>query len=274
MMMMGAVLRTFFCKKMNIDPANVVSVAMMPCTAKKDEINRDRMFLYVTSHRSTCCIRLHIHNHLTLSLSSEWVDVVDMDAMYVHSNGKKTVDYVLTTREFARFLTARHVDLSKVDRFPFDDPLGETSGAGALFGVTGGVMEAAIRTVHEWVTGEPYPLEQMPYQVSLRGLSSLKEAEIKLGDNVVRVAVVSGGKNVQELLRRIGKKESTKYHFIEVMACPVCVFPTSCLFLFLSLFLSFFLPWRFTLRRTDTHSFMQKREHVSFLSLLWVLCCC
>eukprot|EP01028_Stygiella_incarcerata_P004014 TRINITY_DN183_c0_g1_i12.p1 TRINITY_DN183_c0_g1~~TRINITY_DN183_c0_g1_i12.p1 ORF type:complete len:1529 (-),score=496.41 TRINITY_DN183_c0_g1_i12:489-4835(-) len=180
MMMMGAVIRTFFCKKMNLDPANVVSVAMMPCTAKKDEIHRERMFF----------------------------------------NGKKTVDYVLTTREFARFLGARHVDLNQVERFPFDDPLGETTGAAALFGVTGGVMEAAIRTVHEWVTGEPYPLEQMPYQVSLRGLSSLKEAEIKLGDNIVRVAVVSGGKNVQELLRRIGKKGSTKYHFIEVMACP------------------------------------------------------
>lgn len=174
--MMGAIAKSFFAQKEGIDPTNIYSVAVMPCTAKKYEAQ-------LPAHAG---------------------------------EGYPDVDAVLTTRELARIIKIRGLHLNNLEPEGADTTFGERSSAGKLFGATGGVMEAAIRTAHFMVTGE----EMKEFKVkACRGLESVKEAQLKLGDLKVGVAVVNTLANARKLIEEIraGRKD---LHFIEVMACP------------------------------------------------------
>lgn len=174
--MQGAVIKSYWAQKMKIDPANVVVVSIMPCTAKKFEALRPEMEV----------------------------------------DGIRDVDLVLTTREVAKLLHSYDIDLKMATPVDFDHPLGEGSGAGQIFGATGGVMEAAIRSAYKIVTGKE--LEKIDIE-AVRGFDGVKEATVKIGDLDLNVAVASGLKNARAILDAIasGKK---KYHFVEIMACP------------------------------------------------------
>lgn len=174
--MMGAVLKSYFAEKEGIDPASVYVVSVMPCTAKKFESKRPEL-----SH-----------------------------------NGLQDVDAVLTTRELAKMIRQANIDFVNLPDEDFDDMLGESTGAGVIFGTTGGVMEAALRTVADVLTGED--LQDFEYH-EVRGLKGVKEAEVKIGDLNVKVAVAHGTGSAKELLEKIRKGEAD-YHFIEVMGCP------------------------------------------------------
>ena len=126
------------------------------------------------------------------------------------------MDLVLTTREFVRMLRAEHIRPDLLESTPFDDPIGEATGAGVIFGVTGGVMEAALRTAVEKLTGEE--LAKLDF-TDVRGIEGIKEAVYNVAGMDVKVAVVSGLKNAKELLKKV-KSGETKYHFIEIMGCP------------------------------------------------------
>jgi iron-only hydrogenase group A len=174
--MMGAIIKSYFAQRESIDPAQIVSVSIMPCTAKKFESNRPEM---APGH------------------------VPD-------------VDYVLTTRELGKLLHMFGIDLLSMVPQAADTPFGERSTAGKIFGASGGVMEAAVRTAHYLLTGhDPAKLEVQP----VRGLKGAKEARTKIGELEVGAAVVSGLGNARKLLEEIraGRKD---LHFIEVMTCP------------------------------------------------------
>ena len=187
-MMLGALTKTFFAKKMNLDPKNIFVVSVMPCTAKKYEITRPEMM----------------------------------------NDGLKNVDAVITTRELARMIKDAGVDFVNLPDGEFDSPLGLSSGAADIFGATGGVMEAAIRTVYEIITGEELPFEKL-HVTPLVGLQSVKTAELTfekvkeewsfLKGFTVKVAVTSGLKNAEKLMNEIAAGK-LNYHFIEVMGCP------------------------------------------------------
>ena len=174
----GALAKTYFAKKKDVDPKKLRFISVMPCTAKKDEAVREQL----------------------------------------RQNGMPDTDLVLTVREFARLLQMYGVDLSKTPESEFDSPvMSENTGAGVIFGATGGVMEAAIRTVHFILTGKELgPVEYEP----VRGMEWIKEAALTLGKaGTVRIAVVHGLVNAQKLVDQI-KAGTCPYHFIEVMACP------------------------------------------------------
>ena len=174
--MFGAVAKSYYAEKMGIDPANIVSVSVMPCTAKKGEIGRDDQA----------------------------------------GAGYPDVDYVLTTRELGRMMQRAGIDYDALPEEDFDLPLGLGSGAGVIFGATGGVMEAALRTAVETLTGEDLPNVDF---VDVRGVKGIKEATYEVAGLTVRVAVASGLANARALLDMVesGEKE---YDFIEIMACP------------------------------------------------------
>ncbi len=174
--MQGVVTKTWYAQRNNIDPASIYSVSIMPCTAKKYECGRDEL----------------------------------------KDSGYADVDVVLTTRELAKLIDRFGIDWNLLPDEDFDPILGESTGAAPIFGVTGGVMEAALRTAAEVITGKT--LESVEFH-QVRGLEGIKEATIKVGDLDVKVAVASGLKNVAQLLDDIkaGKRE---YHFIEIMCCP------------------------------------------------------
>jgi len=174
--MFGAVLKTYYAEKMGIDPAKIFSVSIMPCTAKKYECQRPEMF----------------------------------------SSGYQDVDVVLTTRELARMLKEAGIDLNKLPDEEFDEPLGISTGAGAIFGATGGVMEAALRTVYEIVTNKE--LENIEF-TDVRGVEGVKEATIDIDGTKVNVAVAHGLGNARKLLDKV-KNGEANYHFIEIMCCP------------------------------------------------------
>ncbi|MDL2287089.1 [FeFe] hydrogenase, group A [Eubacteriales bacterium OttesenSCG-928-G02] len=174
--MMGAVIKSYFAEKNNIDPKNIYVVSVMPCTAKKFEAKRDEL------------------GH----------------------NGIQDVDAVLTVRELARMIKNAGIDFKRLKDEEFDDILGESTGAGVIFGATGGVMEAALRTVYEVVTGKT--LDNVEFS-SVRGTEGIKEAEVDLNGRTVRVAVAHGTGNAKKLLESI-KSGEKKYDFIEVMGCP------------------------------------------------------
>lgn len=174
--MFGALAKTYYPAKANIDPANIYSVSIMPCTAKKYECQRPEM----------------------------------------NSSGYQDVDVVLTTRELARMIKEAGIDFLSLPDEEADAPMGIYTGAGTIFGATGGVMEAAVRTVYEVVTGEAMPDVELKV---VRGLEGIKEGEVDLKGKKVRVAVAHGLANAQKLLELIDKGEAN-YHFIEVMACP------------------------------------------------------
>src|SRR5665647_1580792 len=168
-MMLGALTKTYFAEKMNIDPANIYVVSIMPCTAKKFEITRPEMF----------------------------------------NNGLADVDAVITTRELGRMIKDAGIDFRNLPNGEFDSPLGLSTGAADIFGTTGGVMEAALRTVYELVTGRELPTENLHIE-PLMGLERIKTAELLIENAlpdyrflegvVVRVAVTSGLKGAAELM--------------------------------------------------------------------------
>ena len=174
--MLGAVVKSYWADREKIAPERVFCVSVMPCTAKKYEAARPEM------------------------MNGEIADV----------------DLVLTTRELARIIKMRGIELNNLEPEPADNPFGERSSAGKLFGATGGVMEAALRTAHWMVTKKELDI---PKVQPVRGLQGVKAAELQVGDLKLKIAVVSGLGNAKKLLEdiRAGKSE---YHFIEVMTCP------------------------------------------------------
>lgn len=174
--MFGAITKTYYAEKMGIDPKDIVCVSVMPCTAKKFEIGRD-----------------------------------DQDAA-----GVPDVDISITTRELARLIKRVGLDFVNLPEEGFDDPLGESTGAGVIFGATGGVMEAALRTAVETLSGEE--LKELDFK-EVRGTEGIKEATYPVAGMDVKVAVASGLRNAKELLEKVNAGEAD-YHFIEIMGCP------------------------------------------------------
>jgi iron-only hydrogenase group A len=188
--MFGAIAKTYYAEKAGIDPRNIVVVSVMPCTAKKFEARRPEMdgaFEY-------------------------WKEKVTM-----HEEERFfDVDYVLTTRELARMFKEAGIDFSHLPEEQFDNPLGESTGAAAIFGATGGVMEAALRTAYEVFTGKN--LNDINF-IAVRGLEGIKEAEVDLDGTKIKVAVAHTLKNARIILEQI-EKGTSPYTFIEVMTCP------------------------------------------------------
>ena len=174
--MFGAIIKSYFAKKYGIDRNKICTVSVMPCIAKKYECSRPEMEV----------------------------------------DGVRDVDYVLTTRELARMIKQANIDFAILEDSTFDDPIGEASGAGAIFGTTGGVMEAAIRTAVD--TLENRSIGQIEYK-EVRGEKKIKEATLNVAGKEVKIAVASGLANARKIMEQIKKGESP-YHFVEIMACP------------------------------------------------------
>ena len=174
--MTGAIIKSWYAEKNNINPKDIVVVSIMPCTAKKFEIGRE-----------------------------------DQDGA-----GLPDTDYVLTTRELSRMIKRSHIDFVNLPDEDFDPTLGVSTGAGAIFGATGGVMEAALRTAADALTGQD--IENVDY-TEVRGTEDIKEATYKINGMDIKVAVTSGLKNASILLDKIRNGESD-YQFIEIMCCP------------------------------------------------------
>lgn len=175
--MFGAIIKSYYAEKMGIDPKKIFVVSVMPCVGKKAEADREELKV----------------------------------------NGLRDVDAVLTTREAARMMKEAGIDLSILSDEQFDDPMGEATGAGVIFGTTGGVMEAALRTVSEVLTGKE--LEKIDFEEVRGEVNGIKEATVKIGDLDLKVAVANGLKNAGKIMEMIEKGEAP-YHFVEIMACP------------------------------------------------------
>lgn len=174
--MMGAVIKSYWAEKVNLKPEDIYSISVMPCTAKKFEAQRDEMT----------------------------------------NKGITDVDAVLTTRELAQLIRMYGIDLKNIAPETTDSPLGFRSSAGKIFGASGGVMEAAIRTAYQMVTGK----ELLRFKVeALRGFDGCKETTVEVGNLTLKVAAVNGLANARKLLELI-KNGEKELHFIEIMACP------------------------------------------------------
>ena len=186
--MFGALAKTYYAKARNLDPEKIVSVSIMPCTAKKFEAYRPEM----------------------------------------HDSGYRDVDYVLTTRELAILIKQAGIDFNKLEDVKYDRLMGESSGAAVIFGATGGVMEAALRTAYEIVTGREVPFENLNI-FPVRGMDEVREATIKIENPLkewafldgveLKCAVAHGLINAKKVMDQV-KSGKADYHFIEVMACP------------------------------------------------------
>ena len=174
--MFGAIAKTYYAEKMGIDPKDIFMVAIMPCTAKKFEIGRD-----------------------------------DQNAA-----GVPDVDVSLTVREFASMIDRACIKFNDLPDEEFDSPLGMSTGAAVIFGATGGVMEAALRTAVEELTGEELPSLDFS---EVRGVEGIKEAKYNVAGMDVKVAIASGLANARDLLNKV-KSGEAEYHFIEIMGCP------------------------------------------------------
>ena len=174
--MEGAMIKSYYAERAGIDPKDIAVVSVMPCTAKKFEAKRPEL----------------------------------------SNAGLQDVDVVITTRELARMIKEAGIDFVNLPDEDFDPLMGESTGAGVIFGATGGVMEAALRTAYELVTGKE--LEQVDFN-TVRGVEGVKEASIQVGDITVNVAVAHGTANAAKLLDSIRRGEK-QYHFIEIMGCP------------------------------------------------------
>ena len=175
--MQGAIIKSYFAEKQGIDPKNICVVSIMPCTAKKYEKERPEMEV----------------------------------------EGLRDVDVVLTTRELAKLIKRSGMNFAKLPEEEFDqDIMGEYTGAGVIFGTTGGVMEAALRTAYHALTGKEH--EAVKFE-AVRGMEGLKEAAIEINGQEIKVAVASGMKNAKVLLDQI-KEGNSPYTFIEIMGCP------------------------------------------------------
>ena len=176
--MQGAIIKSYYAEKHGINPKDIFVVSVMPCTAKKFEKERPEM---------------------------------------VNSEGLKDVDAVITTRELGDMIRRSGIVFTKLPDEEFDaDIMGEASGAGVIFGVTGGVMEAALRTVYHVLTGKEHGAIAF---TSVRGFDGIKESQIEINGQILRFAVAHGMKNAKVLMEQIRKGESP-YHFIEIMGCP------------------------------------------------------
>lgn len=183
--MQGPTVKTYFAKKMGINPSNIVNVAVTPCTAKKYEIRREEM-----------------------NSASKYLGIEEL----------RDMDYVITTRELALWAKEENIEFTSLENSSYDSFMGTGSGAGVIFGNTGGVMEAALRTAYTFITKEKAP-EEFYHLHPVRGLDAAREATIKIGDLEVNIAIVYGTANAKKLLEKIASKEK-EYHFIEVMTCP------------------------------------------------------
>ena len=183
--MQGPTIKTYFAKKMGIDPKKIVNVALTPCTAKKFEIRRGEM-----------------------NASARYLDLPDL----------RDMDHVITTRELADWAKKADIDFSSLEDSKFDKLMGEASGAGVIFGNTGGVMEAAVRTAYEFVTHEPAPKELYTLE-PVRGMQEIREAAVEIGTLCLQLAVIYGTSNVRRFLS-MAKESGKHYDFIEVMTCP------------------------------------------------------
>lgn len=183
--MQGPTIKTYFAKKMGIDPNNIVNVAVTPCTAKKYEIRREEM---------------------------------NAAGTYLGVEGMRDMDYIITTRELAQWARMKKVDFASLEDSDYDRLMGEGTGAGVIFGNTGGVMEAALRTAYEHITGEKAP--ELLYELKpVRGMEAVREASLQIGDMTVNVAVVYGTASIREFIKNL-KNADKQYHFVEVMTCP------------------------------------------------------
>jgi len=186
--MFGALAKTYYAKARNLDPENVVSVSIMPCTAKKFEAHRPEM----------------------------------------HDSGYRDVDYVLTTRELAILIKQAGLDFEMLEPAKYDRLMGESTGAGVIFGATGGVMEAALRTAYELVTGREVPFENLNI-TAVRGMEGVRKATIKIENPLkewafldgveLKCAVAHGLINAKQVMDSI-KAGEADFHFVEIMACP------------------------------------------------------
>ncbi len=186
--MFGALAKTFYAKKRNIDPSKIVSVSIMPCTAKKFEADRPEM----------------------------------------RASGYKDVDFVLTTRELAVMIKQAGLDFRNLDDAKYDSIMGDSTGAAVIFGATGGVMEAALRTAYEIVTGREIPFGNLNV-IPVRGMEGVKEASVKIEGCVeawkflegaeLKVAIAHGLVNANKIMKLV-KEGKSSYHFIEIMGCP------------------------------------------------------
>lgn len=174
--MFGAILKTYYAKKENIDPAKIFVVSVMPCIAKKFEKQRTQLV---------------------------------NDGMY-------DVDAVLTTRELAKMIKQANIEFTELPDEEFDNPMGEATGAGAIFGVTGGVMEAALRTAYETITKKQLPKIEFE---SVRGMQGVKKASIDIDGKEIKVVAASGLANARKIMEEI-KNKTADYQFVEIMACP------------------------------------------------------
>jgi iron-only hydrogenase group A len=186
--MFGALAKTYYAKKRNIDPSKIVSVSIMPCTAKKFEADRPEM----------------------------------------RSSGFKDVDFVLTTRELAVMIKQAGIDFRNIEEANYDSIMGDSTGAAVIFGATGGVMEAALRTAYEIVTGREVPFGNLNI-TPVRGMDGVKEATIKIEGCVdawkflegaeLKVAIAHGLVNANKIMS-MAREGKAPYHFVEIMACP------------------------------------------------------
>ena len=174
--MFGALLKTYYAKKENIDPSKIYVISIMPCVAKKFEAIRPEM----------------------------------------KNDGLYDVDNVITTRELSRMIKQANIEFTKLEDSEFDNPMGEATGAAAIFGTTGGVMEAALRTAGDLLTGED--LEKIDFK-EVRGGKGIKKATVNIAGKEIKVVAASGLKNAREILEEI-KSGKADYQFVEIMACP------------------------------------------------------
>ncbi len=174
--MFGALLKSYYAEKIGVDPKKMCVVSVMPCVAKKYESKRPELEV----------------------------------------EGIRDVDYVITTRELARMIKQANIDFNKLEDSNYDEPMGEASGAGAIFGTTGGVMEAALRTVAEVLTGKE--LEEIKFE-AVRGESGIKRAVVNIENTQVKAVVAHGLANAQKIMEEI-KNGKADYQFVEIMACP------------------------------------------------------
>lgn len=174
--MFGAVIKSYYAKKFNVDPLKIYTVSVMPCIAKKYECTREEM----------------------------------------EEDGLRDVDAVITTRELARMIKQGNIEYTSLEDSLFDDPMGEASGAGAIFGTTGGVMEAALRTAADTI--ERKDLGQFEYK-DVRGGAGIKKASVTIAGREIKVVVASGLKNARKIMNEI-RAGKADYDFVEIMACP------------------------------------------------------
>lgn len=174
--MFGAMVKSYYAKKYNVDPSKICMVSVMPCIAKKYECQREEMEV----------------------------------------EGIRDVDYVITTRELARMIKQANIEFTELQDDKFDEPMGEATGAGAIFGTTGGVMEAALRTAADVLENKDLP--KFEYE-AVRGGNERKEAVIEIAGKKVKAVVVSGLNNARKIMDEI-KEEKADYQFVEIMACP------------------------------------------------------